>query len=124
MELFKELTKAEDQLMRKLWEMKKGTIKEIVDQMTDPKPAYNTIATVLKVLKTKGFVDFESLNNTYVYYPLIEEKTYTQFAFDKVFTNYFNGSYHRLVSFLVEEKNLDEPMKQELLKLADKLKKD
>jgi predicted transcriptional regulator len=120
----RELTKAEDQLMRVLWQLKKGPIKEIADAMPEPKPAYNTIATVLKVLKTKGFVDFESVGNVYVYYPLIAETQYTRFAFDKVFKNYFNGSYKRLVSFLVEEKELDGQTRKELLMLADKLKEE
>jgi BlaI family penicillinase repressor len=124
MKEIRELTKAEDQLMRVLWQLKKGVIKDIADQMPEPKPAYNTIATVLKVLKTKGFVDYEAVGNTYVYYPLIGERDYTRFAFNKVFSNYFSGSYQRLVSFLVEEKNMDDETRNELLKIADKLKED
>ncbi len=124
MQEIRELTKAEDQLMRVLWGLKKGLIKEIADRMPEPKPAYNTIATVLKVLKGKGFVDYESVGNTYVYFPVIGETEYTRFAFNKMFSNYFSGSYRRLVSFLVEEKNMDAQTKDELLKLADKLKED
>jgi BlaI family transcriptional regulator, penicillinase repressor len=124
MKELRELTKAEDQLMRVLWELKKGIIKEIADSMPEPKPAYNTIATVLKVLKGKGFVDYESVGNTYVYFPLIGEKEYTRFAFNKIFSNYFNGSYQRLVSFLVEEKKLDAQTRDELLKFSEKLKED
>jgi len=124
MKEIRELTKAEDQLMRLLWKLKKGSIKEIADEMPNPKPAYNTIATVLKVLKNKGFVDFESVGNTYLYFPVVAEKDYTRFAFDKVFSNYFNGSYKRLVSFLVEEKEIDNETRKELLALADKLKEE
>ena len=124
MKELKELTKAEDQLMRVLWQLKKGFIKDIADQMPEPRPAYNTVATVLKVLKNKGFVEHEKVGNMYVYFPLIQEKDYTRFAFNKIFSNYFNGSYQRLVSFLAEEKEIDSNSRKELLKLAEKLKKD
>ncbi len=120
----RELTKAEEPLMRVLWQLKKGVIKEIAEEMPEPKPAYNTIATVLKVLKGKGFVDYKTVDSAYVYYPLIAEKEYTKFVFDKVFSNYFSGSYKQLVSFLVEEKAMDNDTRNELMKLADKLKED
>ncbi len=122
MKQLRDLTKAEDQIMRILWQLKKGFIKDIADQMPEPKPAYNTIATVLKVLKTKGFVDHENVGNMYTYFPLVEEKEYTRFAFNKIFSNYFGGSYQRLVSFLVEEKGMNSETRKELLKLAEKLK--
>lgn len=118
----RELTKAEEQLMKVVWQIGKGTIKEITDRMPEPKPAYNTVATVLKVLKGKDFVGVKANGNVFTYYALIAEKEYRRFAFDKVFDGYFNGSYHRLVSFLVEEKDLDEETHQRLKQLADKLK--
>jgi BlaI family penicillinase repressor len=118
----RELTKAEEQIIKAVWQLEKASIKEIIDQLAAPKPAYNTVATVLKVLKTKGFVDFESNANQYLYYPVITEKAYKRFAFDKVFDGYFSGSYHSLVSFLVEEKNLDQETQERLKQLADKLK--
>jgi predicted transcriptional regulator len=122
MEDIRELTKAEDQLMRILWRLGKATIKEINEAVPEPKPAYNTVATVLKVLKGKGFVDFESQDNTYQYFPLVAEKDYTRFAFSKIFSNYFSGSYKRLVSFLVEEEEMDDDTRKELIHLAKKLK--
>jgi len=122
MKEIRELTKAEEQLMKVVWQLGKGTIKEINDHMPAPKPAYNTVATVLKVLKGKGFVDLEAQGNTFVYFPLIAGKEYRRFAFDKVFEGYFSGSYHSLVSFLVEEKNLDQETQERLTQLADKLK--
>jgi len=118
----RELTKAEEQLMKVVWQIGKGTIKEITDRMPEPKPAYNTVATVLKVLKGKNVVDVEANGNVFIYYPLVAEKDYRRFAFDKVFEGYFSGSYHSLVSFLVEEKDLDEETYQRLKQLADKLK--
>jgi BlaI family transcriptional regulator, penicillinase repressor len=124
MEEIRELTKAEEPLMRVLWQLQKAVIKEIAEKMPEPKPAYNTIATVLKVLKGKGFVDYKTVDNAYVYYPLVAEKDYTRFMFDRMFSNYFSGSYKQLVSFLVEEKAMDNDTRSELMKLADKLKED
>ncbi|MET0461795.1 MAG: BlaI/MecI/CopY family transcriptional regulator [Chitinophagaceae bacterium] len=119
----KELTKAEEAVMKQVWQLQKATVKEIATLMTEPKPAYTTVATVLKVLKDKGFVEAQSSGNVLTYFPLIREEDYRRFAFDKVFSAYFNGSYENLVSFLVEEKRLDEATYQRLLELAKKLKK-
>ena len=122
MDNIRELTKAEEQVMKVLWQLEKGSIKEIADKMPEPKPAYTTIATVLKVLKTKGFVTYEVDGTAFAYLPLVPEKDYRHFAFDKVFSGYFNNSYQRLLSFLVEEKSIDPQMQQKLKELAEKLK--
>jgi predicted transcriptional regulator len=107
----RELTKAEEQIMLILWEMKEGLVKDVIDRMTPPKPAYNTVSTVIRVLEGKGFIDHKAVGNTHIY-----------FAFDKVMNNYFENSYQSLVSFLVKEKNMDMDELDELIKLAEKLK--
>lgn len=119
----KELTKAEESVMKQVWQLQKATVKEIAALMADPKPAYTTVATVLKVLKDKGFVGSESEGNVLLYFPLVKEDQYRRFAFDKVFSTYFNGSYETLVSFLVEEKKIDDATYQRLIETAKKLKK-
>jgi BlaI family transcriptional regulator, penicillinase repressor len=119
----KELTKAEEVIMKQIWQLQKATVKEITALMPEPKPAYTTVATVLKVLKDKGFVDAASVANVLSYFPLVKEDDYRRFAFDRVFSNYFNGSYENLVSFLVEEDRLDDATYQRLLEAAKKLKK-
>ncbi|MXV15263.1 BlaI/MecI/CopY family transcriptional regulator [Hufsiella ginkgonis] len=118
----KELTKAEEQIMRILWDLKEGIVKDILEQLPDPKPAYNTVSTVIRVLETKGFVDHKAYGNSHVYFPLIAEKDYKHFAFDKVMTTYFDNSYEHLVSFLVNEKKLDINELEELTRLAEQLK--
>ncbi|OCX51527.1 transcriptional regulator [Mucilaginibacter sp. PPCGB 2223] len=122
MEQIKELTKAEEQVMRILWQLKEGIVKDVIDQMPAPKPAYNTVSTVIRVLEGKGFIDHKAYGNSYVYFPLISEETYKNFAFDKVMNNYFSNSYTSLVSFLVKEKNLSINELEELTELANKLK--
>jgi predicted transcriptional regulator len=118
----KELTKAEEQIMRILWQLKEGIVKDILEHMPEPKPAYNTVSTVIRVLEGKGFISHKAYGNSYVYFPAISEEAYKHFAFDKVMNNYFSNSYESLVSFLVKEKNLSVNDLEELTKLAEKLK--
>lgn len=118
----RELTKAEEQVMLILWEMKEGLVKDVIDKMEPPKPAYNTVSTVIRVLEGKGFIDHKAIGNTYIYFPIISEAEYKHFAFDKVMNNYFENNYQSLVSFLVKEKNMDMEELDELITLAEKLK--
>jgi len=118
----RELTKAEEQVMLILWEMKEGLVKDVIDKMETPKPAYNTVSTVIRVLEGKGFVDHKAIGNTHIYFPVITEEQYKHFAFDKVMNNYFENNYQSLVSFLVKEKNMDMEELDELIALAEKLK--
>ena len=122
MEQIKELTKAEEQVMRILWQLKEAIVKDVIEQMPEPKPAYNTVSTVIRVLEGKGFIDHKAYGNSYVYFPAISEEAYKNFAFDKVMNNYFSNSYQSLVSFLVKEKNLSINELEEITKLAEKLK--
>ena len=118
----KELTKAEEQVMRILWKLKEALVKDIIEDMSEPKPAYNTVSTVIRVLETKGFVGHKAYGNSHVYFPLIDEKDYKSYAFDKIFNNYFNNSYKHLVSFLVDENKIDDRELEELNELVEKLK--
>lgn len=122
--LMRELTKAEEQVMLILWEMKEAVVKEVIERMEPPHPAYNTVSTVIRVLESKGFVDHRAIGNTHIYFPLISEEDYKHFAFDKVMNNYFENNYQSLVSFLVKEKNMDLTELEELIALAEKLKSD
>src|SRR5476651_837975 len=118
----KELTKAEEQIMQILWQLNEAIVKDILDKIPEPKPAYNTVSTVVRVLEGKGFIDHKAYGNSYVYFPAITEDDYKKFAFDKIMNNYFSNSYQSLVSFLVNEKNLSIIELEELTKLADNLK--
>lgn len=122
--MIKELTKAEEQVMLILWEMGEALVKDIIQKMNDPKPAYNTVSTVIRVLESKGFVDHKAIGNTHIYFPIIKETDYKHFALGKVMNNYFENSYETLVSFLVNEKSMSAKELNDLIKLAEKLKKD
>jgi len=118
----KELTKAEEQVMQILWQLKEAIVKDIIEEMPEPKPAYNTVSTVVRVLEGKGFIDHKAYGNSHVYFPAIGEDVYKKFTFDKMMKNYFSNSYKSLVSFIVDEKNLDVKELDELTKLIDNLK--
>ena len=118
----KELTKAEEQIMQILWQLNEAIVKDILDKIPEPKPAYNTVSTVVRVLEGKGFIDHKAYGNSHVYFPAISEADYKKFTFDKMMKNYFNDSYKSLVSFIADEKKLGLNELDELTKLLDNLK--
>lgn len=117
----KELTKAEEQIMQIVWKEDGLFIKDVVDRMPDPKPAYNTVGTFLKILEGKGFVNRTKIANTYTYSATVKKKDYTQKFMNGFLQNYFEGSAEKLFSFMVEEKKLDIKQVEDLMKkLKDK----
>jgi BlaI family penicillinase repressor len=111
----KELTKAEEQLMHVLWYLEKAYVKDIIERLPDPKPAYNTVSTIVRILEKKGFVGHEAFGKTHRYHPLIAKEDYTQ-AFLKSFVrNYFDDSYQELVSFFAKDRNLSISELEEIL---------
>lgn len=112
----KELTKAEDQVMQILWKLKKAFVKDIIEEMPEPKPAYNTVSTIIRILETKGFVDHKAYGKTHEYFPLISREKYTKFYLNNMITGYFNGSFNNLVSFFAKENKLNANDLEKLLK--------
>ncbi|HEY8784557.1 MAG TPA: BlaI/MecI/CopY family transcriptional regulator [Mucilaginibacter sp.] len=118
----KELTKAEEQVMQILWQLDEAIVKDIIEKMPDPKPAYNTVSTVVRVLEGKGFIDHKAYGNSHVYFPAVTEAEYKKFTFDKMMKNYFSNSYQSLVSFIADEKKLGLKELDELTELLENLK--
>ncbi len=111
----KELTRAEEQIMQVLWSLGKAYVKDIIERLPSPKPAYNTVSTIVRILEKKGFVDHEAFGKTHLYRPLIAKKAYTQ-AFLKSFVrDYFDDSYQELVSFFAKDKDLTVAELEEIL---------
>lgn len=103
----KELTKAEDQVMQILWKLQNAFVKDIVEEMPDPKPAYNTVSTIVRILETKGFVDHKAYGKTHEYFPVVSKEKYTKFYLNNLLKGYFNGSFQNLVSFFAKENKMD-----------------
>lgn len=123
--MIKQLTKAEEQVMQILWNINEGVVKDLVDNFEEPRPAYTTVATVLKVLETKGFVAKKKIGNTYLFSPSITKNDYTHFQFSNLLSNYFNGSFPKMATFFARENKLSISELEEMMRMAEEeLKKD
>jgi BlaI family penicillinase repressor len=116
----KTLTRAEEQVMKVLWKIKSGLLMEIVEQMPDPQPHKNTVATILKTMVDKGFVEIENIGRIHRYHPLISRKQYSKNTLVNVAKGYFEGSFSNVVSFLVNEDKLSVKDLELLLKQLKK----
>ena len=106
----KKLTKAEEQIMQILWELEKGFVKDIIEHLPSPKPAYNTVSTIVRILEKKGFVSHNAYGKTYEYYPVVTKEEYTKVYLKSLVKDYFSDSYKEMVSFFASDKdmNIDE----------------
>jgi BlaI family penicillinase repressor len=102
----KELTKAEEQIMQYLWRIEKGFVKDIIEQFPEPKPAYTTITTMIRILVRKGFVGYHQYGKTNEYYPLISKSYYLDNHLKQIVKRYFNGSITRFASFFAQDDDL------------------
>jgi len=118
----KELTRAEEQLMQILWQLKSAFVKDVIDKLPEPKPAYNTVSTIIRILENKGFVSHTAHGKSHEYYPIISKEQYQNFATDKLLTGYFDNSVKRMFSFFVQKEKIDLNEADEILKLIRKLK--
>lgn len=112
----KELTRAEEQVMQVLWEMEKGFVKDILEKLPAPKPAYNTVSTIIRILEKKGFVGYQAYGKSHEYFPLVAKEAYTRSYLNNFVGNYFGGSFQQLVSFFAKEENMDLKEIDELLR--------
>jgi BlaI family penicillinase repressor len=116
----KELTKAEEQIMQELWILEKAFVKEIVDKLPEPKPAYNTVSTVIRILEKKGFVDHYAYGKTHQYFPVISKTDYTKSYFRNFLNGYFSNSFQEMVSFFAREDNMSLSELEEIIKEVGK----
>jgi predicted transcriptional regulator len=116
----KVLTKAEEQIMQVLWKLNKAFLREIIDELPEPKPHNNTVATIIKILVEKDFVGITVFGRTHQYHPLISKETYSKGTMKSLVKGYFEGSFSNAVSFMVKENNISV---EELELLLKQLKK-
>lgn len=106
MTAFKSLTKAEEQIMQALWKIGQGFTKDIIDQLPDPKPHYNTVSTILKILLEKEFVTVSAMGKSHLYQPAIQKEQYSSQSARHLVKGYFNGSFANMLSFFAKEKDI------------------
>jgi len=117
------LTKAEEKIMQILWDLDKGFIKDIQEHFPNPKPPYNTISTIVRVLVKKEIVSYKSYGGSYQYYPLISREDYRSEQMGRLMKNYFGNSLKEVVNFFSETKDLDVDELDEALRMLEDLKK-
>jgi BlaI family transcriptional regulator, penicillinase repressor len=115
----KEITKAQEEILQALWQVNNGAVSDVLDILPDPKPAYNTVATVIKVLESKGYVAHKTYGKTNVYYPAISKNEYGQFVLKETFKGLFNGSLNQMMSCFVKNRDVSIQELEELKQLLE-----
>ncbi len=118
----KDLTRAEEQIMQLLWELESAFVKEVIECIPEPKPAYNTVSTIIRILEVKGFVAHEAFGKSHKYFPIISKDEYKRHATEKLMGGYFENSVESMFSFFVKEEKLDLSDVDEILKMINKFK--
>lgn len=115
----KTLTNAEEQIMQILWRLKKANVKEIIEEMPNPKPAYNTVSTIVRILESKNIVSYEQKGRGHIYFPLIEKSEYSDQRLQSLINGYFDGSFKSMVSFFVSKNKMDVNELDTLMKMIN-----
>lgn len=115
-----ELTRAEEEIMQLLWQLKEANVAQIIEEMPTPKPAYNTVSTIVRILENKGFVDYKKMGRSHIYFPLVKKETYTKNSMNKLMNNYFNGSVKSMLSFFVKKNEMSVKELEDILSEIDK----
>ena len=117
----KQLTKAEEEVMQQLWQLQKCNVASIIEELPEPKPAYNTVSTIVRILEDKGFVGHEKEGRGHLYFPLIKKADYSNQSINKLVDGYFQGSFKSMVSFFMKK---NEMSLSELEAILSDIKKD
>ena len=112
----KQLTKAEEEVMQLLWKIEKGNVAAILEELPEPKPAYNTVSTIVRILEDKGFVSHEKVGKGHVYVPLMKKEEYSNQSLNKLMDGYFQGSFSSMVSFFMKKNDISLKELEEIMK--------
>ena len=115
-----QLTKAEEQVMQYLWEIKEGLVQNVRDCFSDPKPSRTTVSTIIRILETKGFVGHKANGRVYTYYPLVQKEDYSKHQLFGILNNYFDNSFASMASFFAKESDMSIPEMEALLEETKK----
>jgi predicted transcriptional regulator len=115
----KDLTKAEEQVMHALWKLEKAFVKDVIEEFPEPKPAYNTVSTIIRILEKKEFVSYKAFGKTHQYFPIVSKGDYTKHTAGQLVDNYFEGSFKNLVSFFVKDNEMTVKEMDDLMKVVE-----
>ncbi len=119
----KKLTKAEEEIMQIIWSKGKVLVSDILDELGEPRPPHSSISSIVRILEKKGFVDHKAYGRTYEYFAIVPKEEYSKHTVRNLITTYFGGSANRLVSFLVQEKDLSIKELNQLMEQLNNAKK-
>jgi BlaI family penicillinase repressor len=117
------LAKREEQIMQACWRLGTAFIKDIIGELPEPKPHYNSVATMVRILEDKGFLGHESFGNSYRYYPAISKEQYQKHAFEDIVSKYFNNSYPSMLAYFAMEQKISQEELSEILEIIKSQKK-
>jgi len=112
----KQLTKAEEEVMQQLWQLEKCNVAAVIDELPEPKPAYNTVSTIVRILEDKGFVGHEKAGRGHLYFPLVKKSDYSNQSINKLVDGYFQGSFKSMVSFFMKKNDMSLSELESILK--------
>ena len=115
----RDLTRAEEQVMQVLWKIRKGFVKDVLEHFDEPKPAYNTVSTIIRILQDKGFVNHKAYGRTHEYYPVISKDEYSKTHLSTFVSDYFSNSFGKMVSFFAKEREISVREMEEIMKIMD-----
>ncbi len=102
----KQLTKAEEDIMQILWDLQEANVSSIIEKLPEPKPAYNTVSTIVRILESKDFVDYRKEGRGHVYFPKVKKSEYSNQYLNKLMDGYFQGSFKSMVSFFMKKNDI------------------
>lgn len=117
------LTNKEEEIMRVLWKLKQAFVKEVVAELPEPKPHYNTISTVIRNMEEKGFISHNAFGKTHQYYPVVSKEEYKKTFMHKTIQHYFEDSYKNVVSFFAKEDKISVSELKEIISIIEKNQK-
>lgn len=115
----KEITRAQEEIMRALWNIKEGVVNDVLDQLQETKPAYNTVSTVIRVLEKKGYVGHRTYGKTHVYFPKIKQEEYARQQLKGLLSSHFSNSMKSMVSFFARKEKIELQELEEIRKLIE-----
>ena len=120
---YQKLTKAEEDIMKILWELEEANVASIIEKISPPKPAYNTVSTIVRILENKEFVGYRREGRGHIYFPLVKKEEYSNHSISKLIDGYFQGSFSSMVSFFMKKNEMNIQELESILKEIKKEKK-
>ncbi|PZX50628.1 putative transcriptional regulator [Algoriphagus ratkowskyi] len=118
-----ELNNNEERIMRIFWRLEKALVRDILDELPDPKPPYTTLASSIKLLQKKGYLDYKAYGTTHQYFPLISQAEYSKKSVNQLVKHYFEGSVGNFLSFMVKENKISDKEIEDLQKMINDMDK-